>query len=210
LRSARTSLVDLAGGAGCVTRPETRAEPLGDDVLRALRSASAWALPRPSAIASAKLANSTVNQSQSETARMKPAAPRRAATRRGRRAGGEALPTSTTNITGLRIMRRGSSLRARRQRAADDGRVEERAGSVRCERGHVGLRQRCGRAAGGARRSGRAPARDEGQRADEHDGADEQADEERRVGRQRAGARPGRSSSSPALPAIASTGTITQ
>ena len=40
---------------------------------RALRSASAWALPRPSAIASAKLAKSTVNQSQSEIARMKPA-----------------------------------------------------------------------------------------------------------------------------------------
>ena len=36
--------------------------------LRILRSVSAWALPRPSAIASAKLAKSTVNQSQSVTA----------------------------------------------------------------------------------------------------------------------------------------------
>ena len=36
--------------------------------LRALRSVSACALPRPSAIASAKLAKSTVNQSQSEIA----------------------------------------------------------------------------------------------------------------------------------------------
>ena len=34
---------------------------------RVLRSASAWALPRPSAIASAKLANSTVNHSHSAT-----------------------------------------------------------------------------------------------------------------------------------------------
>ena len=34
------------------------------------RSASAWALPRPSAIASAKLANSTVNHSQAEMPRM--------------------------------------------------------------------------------------------------------------------------------------------
>jgi hypothetical protein len=41
--------------------------------LRALRSESACALPRPSAIASAKLAKSTVNQSQSEIARMNPA-----------------------------------------------------------------------------------------------------------------------------------------
>ena len=36
------------------------------------RSASACALLRPSAMASAKLANSTVNHSQSVTARMKP------------------------------------------------------------------------------------------------------------------------------------------
>ena len=41
--------------------------------LRALRSVSACALPRPSAIASAKFAKRTVNQSQSEIARMKPA-----------------------------------------------------------------------------------------------------------------------------------------
>ncbi len=41
--------------------------------LRACRSVSACAFPRPSAIASAKLAKSTVNHSQSETAKMKPA-----------------------------------------------------------------------------------------------------------------------------------------
>jgi hypothetical protein len=35
-------------------------------------SAAAWALPRPSATASAKLANSTVNQSQRVMARMNP------------------------------------------------------------------------------------------------------------------------------------------
>ena len=39
---------------------------------RVRRSASAWALPRPSAMASEKLANSTVNQSHKETATMKP------------------------------------------------------------------------------------------------------------------------------------------
>ena len=37
---------------------------------RALRSEAAWALPRPSAIASAKLANSTVNQSHTDTQKM--------------------------------------------------------------------------------------------------------------------------------------------
>lgn len=36
------------------------------------QNASAWAFPRPSANASAKLANRTVNQSQSVTCRVKP------------------------------------------------------------------------------------------------------------------------------------------
>ncbi len=40
---------------------------------RARRNASACALPRPSAIASAKLANSTVNHSHTATLRMNPA-----------------------------------------------------------------------------------------------------------------------------------------
>jgi hypothetical protein len=39
----------------------------------ALRSDAAWALERPSASASAKFANSTVNHSHKVTARMKPA-----------------------------------------------------------------------------------------------------------------------------------------
>ncbi len=81
--------------------------------LRVLRSSSAWALPRPSAIASAKLANSTVNQSQSatwpvnETPPGPPPPTRFTANRRVTRT----LPTSTTNITGLRAWTRGSSLR---------------------------------------------------------------------------------------------------
>jgi hypothetical protein len=37
---------------------------------RALRNAAAWARPRPSATASAKLAKSTVNQSHSDTAKI--------------------------------------------------------------------------------------------------------------------------------------------
>ena len=51
---------------------------------RALRSVSAWARPRPSARASAKLAKTTVNQSSSEMARVKPGEPSacRRATRR--------------------------------------------------------------------------------------------------------------------------------
>lgn len=71
---------------------------------------AAWALLRPSASASAKLANSTVNHSHSATPRMKPdeASPwppsdciHSAVVRM--------LPTYTTNITGLRHWVRGDS-----------------------------------------------------------------------------------------------------
>ena len=53
------------------------AQPLGRRLASAAaRSVSACALPRPSAIASAKLAKSTVNQSQSAICRVKPMSPR--------------------------------------------------------------------------------------------------------------------------------------
>ena len=71
--------------------------------LRALRSVSACALPRPSAIASAKFAKRTVNHSHTDTDRMNPAGasprPRTACTKRHVV---KTLPTRTTNITGFR------------------------------------------------------------------------------------------------------------
>ncbi len=78
---------------------------------RALRSLSAWALPRPSAIASARLAKTTVNHSQMDTASAKPAlvstCPVKTAWAQSSVV--KKLPTSTTNITGFLTMRRGSS-----------------------------------------------------------------------------------------------------
>src|SRR6266481_4308918 len=71
---------------------------------RILRSASAWALPRPSATASAKLANNTVNQSQSDTESVNQVG---AAfgdgeiTSRSQMAVVSRLPISTTNMTGF-------------------------------------------------------------------------------------------------------------
>ena len=64
----------------------------------ARRSASACALPRPSAMAVAKLANSTVNHSQSVICRLKPKCPWC-----GRNSSTVVTtePTSTTNITGF-------------------------------------------------------------------------------------------------------------
>ena len=73
---------------------------------RAFRSVSACALPRPSAMASAKFANSTVNQSQSVICRLKA----KLCLSRNRSNVVTTLPTSTTNITGFFIMVRGSSL----------------------------------------------------------------------------------------------------
>ena len=69
--------------------------------LRARRSVSACALPRPSAIASAKLANSTVNQSQTATPTMNPREMPGSPTKTSSVV--RIDPTKTTNITGLRI-----------------------------------------------------------------------------------------------------------
>ncbi len=74
--------------------------------LRLLRRLSAWALPRPSATASAKLANRTVNQSQTASWKMKLrslAAPVKMAIVVS------AAPIRVTNMTGFLIIRRGSS-----------------------------------------------------------------------------------------------------
>ncbi len=77
--------------------------------LRIARSVAAWALPRPSAIASAKLPNSTVSHSQIATVKANqpawPASPTIHMTVVN------SAPISTTNMTGLRIISRGSSLR---------------------------------------------------------------------------------------------------
>src|SRR5258708_7245475 len=73
---------------------------------RALRRVSACALPRPSAMASAKFANSTVNQSQSVICRLNA----KLCFSRNNNAVVTTLPTSTTNMTGFFIIVRGSSL----------------------------------------------------------------------------------------------------
>ena len=92
----------------CLIAPST--STLASVSVLVLRNVSACALPRPSAIEVAKLANSTVNQSQPATCPtklvlalpwMRPAMKYSVVM---------TLPTSTTNITGLRATSRGSSL----------------------------------------------------------------------------------------------------
>ena len=75
-----------------------------------MRSEAACALPRPSAIASAKLAKSTVNQSQTDTQKMNHGgASPRPTSAWTHRSVVRMEPTYTTNITGFRTWRRGVS-----------------------------------------------------------------------------------------------------
>src|SRR6266567_8073851 len=78
--------------------------------VRVLRSESACALPRPSATASAKFANSTVNQSQRMIWKVKPRFAPPVTRSRRKITVVSAATISTTNITGFLIISRGSSL----------------------------------------------------------------------------------------------------
>ena len=75
----------------------------------ALRRVAACAFPRPSAIASAKLAKSTVNQSQKATCPVKSGWPTPVSSSWTKTIVVTTLPTSTMNITGFLNCRRGSS-----------------------------------------------------------------------------------------------------
>src|SRR5262245_4815327 len=151
--------------------------------LRAWRSVAACALPRPSAIASAKLANSTVNQSQTAT---RPAKTFSAlvAVRRSRRNRivTSTLPISTTNMTGLRAMWRGSSLTTLSSAAGRTmaGSNSERRVAV----DNVAPLETELLDDGAEREDGEVGEPDD----DDHD-AGEQAGEQRRVGREGAGGR---------------------
>ena len=72
---------------------------------RVLRSVSACALPRPSATASAKFANNTVNHSHAETSPVKTLSRALADESLSKnKIVVRTLPTSTMNITGLRAI----------------------------------------------------------------------------------------------------------
>ena len=126
-----------------------------------VRSASACALPRPSATASAKLANSTVNHSQAAIWPENAAAPLWATRSRTNRTVTTAETTSVTKITGLRASARGSSLRKASTAAAPMIlRVEQALRLRLCEDMGTAtpIRRSCRRASGSARRPARARA----------------------------------------------------
>ena len=150
---------------------------LASVVLRIRRSEPAWALPRPSASASAKLANSTVNHSHTRiNAANAFSDPLDEPASRMNRIVAQIVPTYTTKMTGLRTRSRGSSFR-KDSITARRTIVRSNADSVRLLR--TGPPGRCGGTSGtltsltwslidssrsrsdrtGARRSDRARAR---------------------------------------------------
>ena len=164
---------------------------------RVFRSASACALPRPSAIASAKFANSTVNHRPSAIAVSNATGPLLEMSAKIRTVT-ITDTTSTTKMTGFFISVRGFSLRKLSHSARFTiGRIEQRAGPSppRAARPRVRgcwcfvcmlisspqlLREALDD------RSERE-RREERQRPDDHDDPVQQADEERLVGRERPG-----------------------
>src|SRR6201994_2940179 len=161
--------------------------------VRVLRNESACALPRPSATASAKLANSTVNHSQRMIWKVKPRCSPPVRRSRRKITVVSAATISTTNITGFLIIARGSSLtkdariaglRIFGSHIAD---IDERFCSFMLS---MEVTPKSEEVAGiasemlddGAERE----RREEGEAADDQDDADDEADEQATRGRERA------------------------
>src|ERR1700760_2676128 len=180
--------------------PGTRRKPLSEPdsslawlSVRVFRSESACAFPRPSATASAKLANSTVNQSQRMIWKVKPRCSPPVTRSRRKITVVSAATISTTNITGFLIIARGCSLtkdariaglRIFGSHIAD---IDERFCSFMLS---MEVTPKSEEVAGiasemlddGAERE----RREEGEAADDQDDADDEADEQATRGRERA------------------------
>ena len=159
---------------------------------RVWRSVAACALPRPSATASAKLANSTVNHSQRMIWKVKPRCSPPLIHSRMKMTVVSAATTSTTNITGFFIMRRGSSLAKAEPiagktilgsvSAVTGIRLRKRDVSIEMTPKYVRLEQltchHCEVLDDWSKREGR----EEGETANDEDDADHKADEQAAMG----------------------------
>src|SRR6202047_374780 len=201
LSPASTSTISPTLSAVPGTRRNVLSEPVNSLAWLSVRvffSDSACALPRPSATASAKLANSTVNHSHRMIWKVKPRLAPPVTRSRRKITVVSAATTSTTNITGLLIMILGSSL----------AKAEPIAGitifgSSIAETGirlfilttsmDVTPNERSEQGVGVASEvlddRAERERREEGETADDQDHADDQADEQAARGRQRAGRR---------------------
>ena len=128
-RPTQTSLTAARSSPASASR---RADAVRDRRVRVWRSASACALPRPSATASARFAKSTVSQSQTAMPASQRRAPLGLARRSAMRRVVSTAPTSTMNMTGLRHMVARVELAQRAgQRLTELRRVEQAAGDPR-------------------------------------------------------------------------------
>ncbi len=109
--STRSPTLSCVPGTSEQEVPEDPVSSLACVSVRVLRKDAAWALPRPSATPSAKFANSRVNQSHRMICDEKPGLPSPVMRSLTNRIVVRMATTSTTNITGLRTMWRGSSFR---------------------------------------------------------------------------------------------------
>src|SRR5882757_5561564 len=183
--------------------PDTSRKALSEPVnslawlsVRVFFSDSAWALPRPSATASAKLANSTVNHSHRMIWKVKPRFPPPVTRSRRKITVVSAATTSTTNITGLLIISRGSSLTKDEAIAGITifGSSIAETGTRFCNfmvSMDVTPNDRSEQGVGVHREMlddrAERERREEGETADDQDDADDQADEQAAGGRQCAG-----------------------
>src|SRR2546430_961349 len=177
-------------------RPSGPVSSLAWVSVRWRRNAAACALPRPSAIASAKLANSSVNHSHSTIWNSKPMFSPPLTRSRINITVVSAVTTSSTNITGFFIRLRGSSLTKADpiagttilgSNSAETGiclrswevSIDVAPRLVRREQGAGSHREMFDNGAQGERG-------EEGQPTDDHDHADHEADEEPAGRRERA------------------------
>src|SRR5712672_2047351 len=175
--------------------PDTSRKVLSEPVsslawlsVRVFRSDSAWALPRPSATASAKFANSTVNHSHKMIWNVKPRLAPPVTRSRRKITVVSAATTSTTNITGLLIISRGSSFAKAEPMAgitifgssiAETGirlfiLTTSMDATPKCDRS----KQRVGVHREVLDDRAKRERREEGEAADDQDHADDQADEQ--------------------------------
>src|SRR5271170_6354542 len=183
--STRSPGLSSNGDTGSVVAALMSASRLATVSERVRRRLAAWALPRPSATASAKLANSTVIHSQAEIWPEKlavsnlPAVPQNRS--RTNRMVVTRATTSTTNMTGFLARLRGSSLRNESQQAGP--RIDGSASEIWRARWVMTELSGSKEVAGGQREmlddGAERERREEGQAADDQDHADQQEHEQR-------------------------------
>src|SRR6267378_4933978 len=186
--------------------PDTSRKALSEPVnslawlsVRVFSIDSAWALPRPSATASAKLANSTVNHSHRMIWKVKPRFPPPVTRSRRKITVVSAATTSTTNITGFLIISRGSSFANAEPIAGVTifgSSIADTGMRFRSFMASMDVTPKCGRSEQGVGVASEMlddrterERREEGETANDQDHADDEADEQAARGRQRAGRR---------------------